>query len=222
MPQGPVFKGLFSLPFITHMAVAGCVAVALANPTFGQEIPAENAASQPNIGGEVLLPETQQDTQTNTGTSETVRGPDSPPPEITDETRRFATDIASNQAAIDISAALAVSRVSDPAEPGAAWFTVYIENTGNKLGTRVLHAFDPPIAVLSISPPHRRPTPLEVAGSDGAVIIERAAAYGANTFRIIVPPAHESALALHFDGVGPAPTLFAWTESALIAHNRQI
>lgn len=113
MPQGPVFKGLFSLPFITHMAVTGCVAVALANPTFGQEIPAENAASQPNIGGEVLLPETQQDTQTNTGTSETVRGPDSPPPEITDETRKFATNIASNQAAINISAALAVSRVSD-------------------------------------------------------------------------------------------------------------
>ena len=222
MPQGPVFKGLFSLPFVTHMAVAGFVAVALPNSSIGQEIPTENAASEPNIGGEVLLPETRQDTQRGTGTSNNVEGPDAPPPEINDELPSSVADIASGQAVIDMSSALAVSRVRDPAEPGAAWFTVYIENTGDALGTRVLHAFDPPIAGVSITPPNRRPTLLEVAGSDGAVIIERAEAFGANAFRIIVPPAHESALALHFDGVGPAPTLFAWTESALVAHNRQI
>ncbi len=218
MPQGPVFKGLFSLPFVTHMAVAGFVAVALPNSAIGQEIPTESAASEPNIGGEILLPETRQDTPT----SNNVEVTDAPPPEINDELPSSVADIASGQAVIDMSSALAVSRVSDPAEPGAAWFTVYIKNTGDALGTRVLHAFDPPIAGVSITPPHRRPTLLEVAGSDGAVIIERAEAFGVNAFRIIVPPAHESALALHFDGVGPAPTLFAWTESALVAHNRQI
>jgi len=149
-----------------------------------------------------------------------VAGPDEPvAPALTDEP---VADFSSDIAAIDVTAALAETRVSDPAEPGAAWFTIYVENSGENLQSRVLLSIDPPSAGLSLIAPGRRPTLIEVAGSDSAVIIERADAFGDNAFRIILPPSYETALALHFVGVGPAPTLFAWTESALIAHNRQI
>jgi diguanylate cyclase (GGDEF)-like protein/PAS domain S-box-containing protein len=131
-------------------------------------------------------------------------------------------DYASQGAVIDLGPALAETRVTDPAQPGVAWFTVYVENSGNDLVSRVLLAVDPPGAGVSFSPPYRRPTLIEAAGSDSSVIIERAAAFGPNAFRVVLPPSHSTALALHFDGVGPAPTLLAWTETALIAHNRQI
>jgi diguanylate cyclase (GGDEF)-like protein/PAS domain S-box-containing protein len=178
----------------------------------------EGRPGEPDVGGQAALPENQAEP----AAGEAIPMPNAAPPDIVQEAYEFAADIASGEAVIDMSSALEVTRVSDPAEPGAAWFTVYVQNTGDRLCARVLQAIDPPAAGLSLTPPTRRPTLLEVAESDGAVIIERAEAFGSNAFRFILPPSHESALALHFDGVGPAPTLLAWTESALVAHNRQI
>jgi diguanylate cyclase (GGDEF)-like protein/PAS domain S-box-containing protein len=226
MRQGPVFKGFISLRLVTKLAIAGFLTTVLVGLSFAQELSVESGDLEPNTGVEMLPPPTQPENQGEAQADgvggDTAQTPAAPQQQADAEIYDGVADVASDQAAIDLSAALATSRVSDPAEPGAAWFTVYIENTGDALSTRVLQAVDPPIAGVSILPPHRRPTLLEVAGSDGAVIVEHAQAYGPNTFRIIVPPGNESALALHFDGVGPAPTLFAWTESALIAHNRQI
>jgi diguanylate cyclase (GGDEF)-like protein/PAS domain S-box-containing protein len=148
--------------------------------------------------------------------------PAAPSPPAPQQNMAPVADFAADAAVIDLGPALAATRVSDPAAPGAAWFTVYIENSSEDLVSRVLLAADPPGAGVSLFPLDRRPTLIEAAGSDAAVIIERAAAFGPNAFRVILPPSHSTALALHFDGVGPAPALLAWTESTLVAHNRQI
>jgi diguanylate cyclase (GGDEF)-like protein/PAS domain S-box-containing protein len=233
-----VLKGLFSLHSIAHIAALGFAALALANFSLAQELPAQGRAGEPAGGGQAAPPQTRAEA----AAGEAILAPNAAPPDIFQEAYDSAVDIASGEAVIDMSSALEETRVTDPAAPGAAWFTVYVQNTGDRLGARVLQAVDPPAAGLSLTPPIRRPTLLEVAGSDGAVIIERAEAFGSNTFRFILPASHESALALHFegvgptptllawtesaalhfDGVGPTPTLLAWTESALIAHNRRI
>ena len=130
-------------------------------------------------------------------------------------------DFASQEAAIDLGSALSDNRVSNPAEPGTAWFTASVVNGGAGLTARVLMAVDPPWAGISLFPAHRRLTLREAASSDAGVVIEQATAFGDNALRVIVPPQQTSTLALHFDGVNGRPQVLAWTESALIVHNRQ-
>ena len=60
----------------------------------------------------------------------------------------------------------------------------------------------------------------EVAASDSSVIVERATAFGRNAYRVVVPPVHSVTLALHWP-MSRSPTVYAWTESAMIAHNRR-
>lgn len=124
-------------------------------------------------------------------------------------------------AVINVRPLLAPETVSGPAEPGAAWFTIAVKNEGVRPVSRVLVAGDSPGAGLAISPLRVRPQLREVAASDPGVLVERANAYGKRAFRIILPAAHSATLALHFSGVLQRPSLIAWTESALIAHNRR-
>lgn len=215
-----MLKGLFLFPSIVRLVVkgsaAGLLVLVLAASSFAQNILRENSTFQPDSQVDANVPETifsQQATAAD-GAEQVPNGGEG--------AFEFVADTASSAAVIDLSPALTDTRVIVPPEPGAAWFTVYIKNTGDMPGTRVLQAIDPPVAGVGLRLPVRRLTLLEVAGSDAAMIIERAEAFGSNVFRIIVPPMHTSVLAFHFDGVGPAPTLLAWTESALIAHNRQV
>lgn len=212
-----MFKGCSFSHAIVRSAALALLALSLADSSQAQDASIEQPPPEP-AAAEFAQPQNQFVPEA----SDPGRIPDSEDTAVTPEFYGYPYDIASDEAVIDMSAELDATRVSDPAEPEAAWFTVYAQNTADGIGARVLQAIDPPQAGLSLMPPLRRPTLLEVAGSDGAVVIERTEAFGSNAFRFILPPSHESALALHFDGVGPAPTLFAWTESALIAHNRQI
>ena len=132
-----------------------------------------------------------------------------------------AVDFASTEAVLDLGSALSPGRVSDPAQPGAVWFTVNVANRGAGLAARVLLAADPPDAGVSFAPLERRPTLVEAAASDNAVLVESAAAFGSNAIRVILPPGRVAALALHVEGATRAPSLQAWTESALIANQRQ-
>lgn len=131
-------------------------------------------------------------------------------------------DLASPDAVIDLGPALVVSRVNDPVQPGDAWFTLGVENRSAQPISRVLIAADTPGGGVAISPYNRRPTLREVAASESAVIVEQAFAYGGNAFRVTLPPAHATTLALHFEGMAERPSLLAWTESALVAHNRRV
>ena len=132
-----------------------------------------------------------------------------------------ALDFAAPQAVIDLGPSIAPRTVEDPADPNGSWFTIAVQNRGQTPAARVLTAADPPGAALAIAPMSGRPALVEAGVTDSAIVIERAVAFGANAFRVAVPPGHAATLALHFEYVEGRPPLLAWTEPALIAHNRQ-
>jgi diguanylate cyclase (GGDEF)-like protein len=132
-----------------------------------------------------------------------------------------AIDFATPQPVIDLGPSAAPRGLNDPSDPNGAWFTIAVQNRGATTIARVLTAADPPGAGLSVTPPAGRPTLVEGAVSDPAVLIERAVAFGPNAFRVFVPPGRSGTLALHFENETGRPTILAWTEPALIANNRQ-
>ena len=132
-----------------------------------------------------------------------------------------AAQFATGDAVIDIGPALSGNKSDRSVAAGGAWYTVVLENRTAAPAARILVAVDAPGPGIALVPPRTRPTLAEVATPDTAVIVERAYAYGSNAYRVTLPPAHSAALALHLEGAGAEPSVLAWTESALIAQNRQ-
>ena len=60
----------------------------------------------------------------------------------------------------------------------------------------------------------RAPTP--------RVNIEKLNAYGRRAYRVIIPPATSVAIVVQIANAADPPSLLAWTEPALAAHNRQL
>jgi len=136
-------------------------------------------------------------------------------------TPAVALDFAVSPPVIDLGPSLEPRAVKDAADPDSEWFTLAIQNRSGQPVARVLTAAEPPAAALALVPRSGRPTLIEAAIPDSSIVIERAVAFGANAFRILVPPGRSANLALHFANVAGTPSLLAWSEPALIAHNRQ-
>lgn len=109
------------------------------------------------------------------------------------------------------------------AKPDASqWYIFTAVNGSNRPAIRVLHAGQQPGIGLSILPRSTRPAILQVVSTDPNVVIEGASAYSRNSFRVTVPPSASAALAVRFVNVDSPPSLLAWTEPAIAAHNRQL
>jgi PAS domain S-box-containing protein len=137
------------------------------------------------------------------------------------ETTTTALNLAAPEALLDLGPSLSARNVNDPSDPEDAWFTVPVQNRGSTPVIRVLAAADRPEAALAASPARTRPTLLETASSNPDIVLERSPGFGEHTFRLVIPPNNAGTLALHFQGVKEAPSLLAWTEAALVSHNRQ-
>ena len=61
-----------------------------------------------------------------------------------------------------------------------------------------------------------------MASSDSAVSIENLNAYGRRAYRVIIPPATSVEIVVQVANAAQPPSLSAWTEPALAAHNRQL
>lgn len=131
-----------------------------------------------------------------------------------------ALDFAVVPPVIDLGPSVQPRQRKDAADPNGEWFTLTVQNRSRQPVARVLTAAEPPVALV-LAPPVGRPTLIEAAAPDRAILIERAVAFGANAFRVLVPPGRSANLALHLENVAGKPSLLAWTEPALIAHNRQ-
>src|SRR6185503_17601487 len=140
-----------------------------------------------------------------------------PPDEAT-----VALDFSTPEAVVDVGPSLASRSVSDPKNPESAWFTLAVRNRATAPVVRVLAAADQPDAGLAFAPARKRPTISEAAVSNSDVVVERAPGFGQSAFRIMVPATQAATLAVHLDGVKGLPALLAWSEPALIAHNRQV
>ena len=133
-----------------------------------------------------------------------------------------ALDLATPEAVVDVGSSLATHSVRDPKDPESAWFTLAVQNRTTAPVVRVLAAADQPGASLAFAPTRMRPTIAEAAVSNSGVVIERAPGFGLNAFRVVMPPTQAATLALRIEGVKGLPSLLAWSEPALIAHNRQV
>jgi diguanylate cyclase (GGDEF)-like protein len=137
------------------------------------------------------------------------------------EATTTALNLAAPEALLDLGPSLSARNVNDPTDPEDAWFTVPVQNRSSTPVIRVLAAADRPEAALAVKPPRTRPALIETASSNPDIVLERSPGYGENTFRLVIPPNNAGTLALHFEGVRQAPSLLAWTETALVSHNQQ-
>src|SRR5262245_39019078 len=132
-----------------------------------------------------------------------------------------ALNLAAPEALLDLGPALSARNVNDPSSPDDAWFTVPVQNRSTTPVVRVLTAADRTDAVLEAYPALTRPILLETASSNPDIALERSPGFGEHTFRLVIPANNAGTLAFHFQGVREAPSLLAWTETALVQHNRQ-
>jgi diguanylate cyclase (GGDEF)-like protein len=86
----------------------------------------------------------------------------------------------------------------------------------------VLHAGQPAAEALRILPRPTRPAIVAVASADPGVIVEKAKAFGGRAYLVTVPPETSAPIAVEIANAGSPPSLLAWTEPALAAHNRQL
>ena len=132
-------------------------------------------------------------------------------------------DFASPDEVLEVKDGLAPYHAPSGAQPdGSNWYLIKATNSALHASSRVLRAAQPPSVGFRLLPRPSRPAILSVASSDSAVSVENISAYGRRAFRVIIPPATSVAIALQLaNGVDP-PSVMAWTEPALAAHNRQM
>jgi diguanylate cyclase (GGDEF)-like protein/PAS domain S-box-containing protein len=107
--------------------------------------------------------------------------------------------------------------------PGSvAWYTFTAVNNSTRPAIRVLQAGEEASGTLRLMPRSTRPMILSLASSEPGVFIETAKAYGGHAYRITIPPATTAPVAVELSNAETPPSLLAWTEPALAAHNRQL
>ncbi|MBI3675561.1 MAG: GGDEF domain-containing protein [Proteobacteria bacterium] len=111
---------------------------------------------------------------------------------------------------------------SGPEADGSAWFMMTAVNDSVRPASRILIADQPPSSGLHFFPRRARPTIRQVASSEAGVAVESARAYGRHVYRVIIPPATSVAIAIRLANADERPSVLAWTESALVEHNRQL
>ncbi|MDE2266410.1 MAG: EAL domain-containing protein [Alphaproteobacteria bacterium] len=109
-----------------------------------------------------------------------------------------------------------------PKADDSEWYIFTAVNSSKRPVTRVLHAGQPPSIGLSIFPRATRPAILQVASTNSNVVVESSNAYGRHAIQVTIPPSTSAPLAVRTVGAQSPPSLLAWTEPALAAHNRQI
>jgi diguanylate cyclase (GGDEF)-like protein/PAS domain S-box-containing protein len=132
-------------------------------------------------------------------------------------------NFASNDPLVDLGKSLSLYHASPSATPdGSVWYMMTATNDSVRPATRILLAGQPPGASVKFFPRRARPSIRQIASSDAEVTIEPARAYGRHAFRVVVPPASSAALAIRVADGDTEPAIEAWSESALIAHDRQL
>jgi diguanylate cyclase (GGDEF)-like protein/PAS domain S-box-containing protein len=132
-------------------------------------------------------------------------------------------DLGQRASVIELMGTLGPYQMPAKIQPSdATWYTINATNASVRPAIRVLLAGQPASAALGLVPRATRPQIVSVAGADPAIVVEQARAYGGHAWRVTIPPATNAALAIEVANGGMPPSVLAWTEPALAAHNRQI
>jgi hypothetical protein len=136
---------------------------------------------------------------------------------------QISVDFAGQVAVIDLRDLLtAYGTPAGQEKDGSRWYVMPATNGSVRPVTRVLMAADPPDAALHIFPRRARPEILQVASSDSGVTVERLHSIGRHAFLVTIPPATSVSIALRAAYADDRPSIFAWSESAIVAHSRQV
>jgi diguanylate cyclase (GGDEF)-like protein len=134
-----------------------------------------------------------------------------------------SVDFGSSSAIIELKDKLQIYHApAGPETDGSHWYELTAVNNTVRPSTRVFVAGQPPNAIMRLWPLPARPAILQVAASDPQVIIEDARAHGRHSFRVTIPPATAVTLAVRLAYTDTPPSVLAWTEPALVSHNRQL
>ncbi|HVV64122.1 MAG TPA: GGDEF and EAL domain-containing protein [Rhizomicrobium sp.] len=132
-------------------------------------------------------------------------------------------DFGGSEAVMELGDALGPYSLPKAAQPrSAAWYTFTAVNSTKRPATRVLHAGQPASEALRILPRPTRPAIIALASADPSVIVEKAKAFGGRAYLVTIPPETNAPIAIEIANAGSPPSLLAWTEPALAAHNRQL
>jgi len=132
-------------------------------------------------------------------------------------------DFASSDEVLVVQDALAPYHAPSGIQPdGSNWYLIRATNSALHASSRVLRAAQPPSVGFRLLPRPSRPSILSMASSDSAVSVESIGAYGRRSYRVSIPPATSVAIAVQIANAADPPSLMAWTEPALAAHNRQM
>jgi len=133
---------------------------------------------------------------------------------------------------VDFSAPAAIIELRDKLDPhptpgtpeldGSHWYEITALNNSVRPATRIFVAGQPPNAIMRFWPLPARPSVLQVAASDSQVIVEDARAHGRHVYRVTIPPASTVTLAVRLANADTPPSVLAWTEPALVSHNRNL
>jgi len=104
----------------------------------------------------------------------------------------------------------------------SAWYMLNASNTSQRVTVRVLLAGQSPEVGLGFFPPSSRPAILSVASTNPGILVETAHAYGRHAWRVTIPPGTNAGFAIEMANTAAPPSLLAWTEPAIAAHNKQI
>ena len=130
-------------------------------------------------------------------------------------------DFASPDPVLEIRDAMVPYHGPSGTQPdGSNWYLIRATNSAVRPSSRVFQATQTPS--LRILPRPTRPAIIGVASSDSAVNIENLNAYGRRAYRVIIPPATSVTIVVQVVNASDPPSLRAWTEPALAAHNRQL
>ena len=132
-------------------------------------------------------------------------------------------EFSNTSAIIDLKDHLAPYHAPSGAEnDGSRWYMLTAVNNSVRPSTRVFLAGQPVDAPIRLWPLPARPAILQVAASDSQVIVEDARAHARHAIRVTIPPATTTTLAIRVAYGDQPPSVLAWTEPALVSHNRQL
>ena len=124
---------------------------------------------------------------------------------------------------VELGSALTAYHSAGGADSGnTRWEIMAAANQSPNPATRILTAEDPPDEILRFFPHHARPAIRQIASSDPDVVAEPAQAYGRHAFRVVIPAGRTVSLALRLTDTDASPSVAAWNEAAIAAHNRQL
>lgn len=136
---------------------------------------------------------------------------------------RLSIDFSQPSAVVELKGVLSPYHAPSGSEKdGSLWYMMTAVNEAPRPVTRILVAAEPPNISLHFFPRRGRPEIRQVASSDSGISVERARAFARHAYRVTIPPATSAALAIRVANADARPSILAWTEPALVAHNRQL